>query len=287
MPTAQETQAPAETEKKKGGFGFKALVAVVGSTLTALILLKTPLWGTGCFLSFAAAWMGFEMSVAIGQVKNRFAAVVAVVGAAAVPWAFYFQLSLPVFAACLCGLLLLLFASAVFFRQGPPAKEILACVLAVTVFPSVTSLLLELLRRDNGTKLVVVPIIIAWSADGMAQIVGMLCGKHKMFQHISPKKTAEGFLGGIVGGIVGMGIYALILHLRGVDVHLGAFLLLAFIGALLGELGDLSLSLVKRAYGIKDFGHMLPYHGGVLDRFDSILFVLPFCWIVTQWIDLF
>ena len=88
-----------------------------------------------------------------------------------------------------------------------------------------------------------------------------------------------------MGGMAGMAIFCLVYRaITGVNLGLPLCIALGLLGALLGELGDLSFSAVKRQYGIKDYGRLLPGHGGVLDRFDSVLFAAPVLWLMTCWV---
>ena len=121
------------------------------------------------------------------------------------------------------------------------------------------------------------PLLAAWGADTCALFSGMLFGKHKLAPVVSPKKTVEGAVGGVVGGAVLVLIAAVIMK-RTLDLEmpLWSAVVLGAVGAVLGEIGDLSFSVIKRQTGIKDYGHIFPGHGGVLDRFDSVLFVAPF-----------
>lgn len=143
-------------------------------------------------------------------------------------------------------------------------------------------LLLSLLRifqmhYHHGAFIVLLPLLAAWGADTCALFSGMLFGKHKLAPVVSPKKTVEGAVGGVVGGAVLVLIAALIMNQTlGLEMPLWSAVVLGAVGAVLGEIGDLSFSVIKRQTGIKDYGHIFPGHGGVLDRFDSVLFVAPF-----------
>lgn len=128
-----------------------------------------------------------------------------------------------------------------------------------------------------GQFIVLLPLLAAWGADTCALFAGMLFGKHKLAPVVSPKKTVEGAVGGVVGGAVLVLLAVLVMNaLMGLDMPVWAALVLGGAGAVLGEIGDLSFSIIKRQTGIKDYGHIFPGHGGVLDRFDSVLFVAPF-----------
>ena len=134
-----------------------------------------------------------------------------------------------------------------------------------------------------GQFIVLLPLLAAWGADTCALFAGMLFGKHKLAPVVSPKKTVEGAVGGVVGGAVLVLIAALIMNaLMGLEMTVWAALALGAAGAVLGEVGDLSFSVIKRQTGIKDYGHIFPGHGGVLDRFDSVLFVAPFAEILFR-----
>ena len=142
-------------------------------------------------------------------------------------------------------------------------------------------LLMSLIRMftmsENGAFHLVIPLLAAWGSDTCALFAGMAFGKHKLAPVVSPKKTVEGAVGGVVGGAVLVLIAAVIMN-RTLDLEmpLWSAVVLGAVGAVLGEIGDLSFSVIKRQTGIKDYGHIFPGHGGVLDRFDSVLFVAPF-----------
>lgn len=114
----------------------------------------------------------------------------------------------------------------------------------------------------------------AWVTDTFAYFSGMLFGKHKLIPNVSPKKTVEGSIGGTlfcVGFFVGYG--ALVNHFTASDISLLLIACAGLVSAFVSQIGDLSMSVIKRTYGIKDYGKIFPGHGGVLDRFDSILAV--------------
>lgn len=134
-----------------------------------------------------------------------------------------------------------------------------------------------------GQFIVLLPLLAAWGADTCALFAGMLFGKHKLAPVVSPKKTVEGAVGGVVGGAVLVLLAALLMNtFLDLDMPIWAALVLGGAGAVLGEVGDLSFSIIKRQTGIKDYGHIFPGHGGVLDRFDSVLFVAPFAEILFR-----
>jgi phosphatidate cytidylyltransferase len=121
-------------------------------------------------------------------------------------------------------------------------------------------------------------MIFAWSNDSFAYLFGRFLGKNKLFERISPKKTWEGFFGGVAGAI----FFAYLISLcfpgwTGHNVSLTTYILLAIITAVTSTYGDLVESMIKRNLQIKDTGSALPGHGGFLDRFDGLIFSLPAC----------
>ena len=165
-------------------------------------------------------------------------------------------------------------------NQAVPFADLTAAVFAGLVFPLMLSCLLLLRLRENGTAWVFVPLCISFGSDTLALFAGMLFGRHKLTP-VSPKKTVEGAVGGLLGGITGMLLFKLIAEaaLGTALVDWKAVVLLGIIGSVIGQIGDLSFSLIKREFGVKDYGKLLPGHGGILDRFDSVTFVAPFVFL--------
>lgn len=128
-----------------------------------------------------------------------------------------------------------------------------------------------------GGILVVLIFISAWGNDTCAYCVGVLFGKHKMAPKLSPKKSIEGAVGGIVGATLLGAVYGYLVSTRMVLVYnpIIVFAATSFAGALISIIGDLTASAIKRNYNIKDYGNLIPGHGGILDRFDSIIFAAP------------
>lgn len=137
-------------------------------------------------------------------------------------------------------------------------------------------------HEQHGVAYLVLALGGAWIADSGAFFVGTYLGKQKLCPEISPKKTIAGFIGGIAANIVFFilfcAVYLGIMTKKGVAMHVNWFtvIMLAMVCAVLGTLGDLAASTMKRQLGVKDFGKIMPGHGGMLDRFDSVLLVLPF-----------
>ena len=120
------------------------------------------------------------------------------------------------------------------------------------------------------------PWVTVWVCDSFALFTGMAFGKHKLAPYVSPKKTVEGSVGGLVFAVLACILYTVVLDKAfSLSLPLWSAVLYGIVGSTAGQIGDLSLSVIKRGAGIKDYGNLFPGHGGVWDRFDSILFAAP------------
>lgn len=157
-----------------------------------------------------------------------------------------------------------------------PVKNILLNLTVVFLFKTI-----PLLRSmQNGLFYLGCGIILCYVTDVAAYLVGKSLGKHKLAPTISPKKTVEGSIGGIVFSSAIIMMAAVVLqHYDILSVHYGMLFGYAITASAIGQFGDLAMSSVKRIAGVKDYGNLLPGHGGVLDRFDSHLFVLPYTYL--------
>ncbi len=171
------------------------------------------------------------------------------------------------------------------FRRGPLEAIPRALSIAVLSWLYCGLLIASLvgLRLRFGVPWVIVAFVVSWANDTFAYFAGHAFGKHRLYERISPKKTWEGFAGGLVGSVVGAFAVLWLLHPRGlgpggaVAVGLGA--------GVLGPLGDLAESMIKRAAGVKDSGKIIPGHGGLLDRIDALLFVAPWAYVCAAWLE--
>ncbi len=128
----------------------------------------------------------------------------------------------------------------------------------------------------HGLYLIFIPLLGAWMPDTFAYFTGCLLGKHKLIPAISPNKTVEGSVGAVAGSLLMFAVYGLLMDFAfGFTVNYIALLSLGLICGVVSQLGDLSASVIKREFGIKDFGNLIPGHGGLVDRVDSLLFIAP------------
>ncbi len=262
--------------------GTRLIVAAVWITVCLVVLLVLPVWATGILETIAAFFMAKELVCNTGLVKNKAVQALCIVQAMLIPWAIYYESDIFMFILMMFVFVFILFFAEIASKQKIGTNGIFAAFFGAYVFPILISLLVPILNLSNGRNLVLIPFISAWCADAGAYFIGSKFGKHKFAPSISPKKSVEGAFGAVAGGILGMLIYGLILYLCKTDVPWIAFIVIGLLGSFFGLLGDLFLSYIKRDCKIKDFGNFLPGHGGVLDRFDSVLFVVPVCYYLFK-----
>lgn len=156
--------------------------------------------------------------------------------------------------------------------EAIPAAGMSSSALFLIAFPLSYSVRLEAFTND-GPRFLLFSLVITWAADTTAYFVGRAIGKHPLAPHISPKKTWEGSIGSMVGSLVVAYAFSFWIHIP--LVHL---LIMAALGNIAGQMGDLLESAYKRSAGVKDSGGLLPGHGGVLDRIDALILCIPVIW---------
>lgn len=141
-------------------------------------------------------------------------------------------------------------------------------------------------QLNDGIYLVWMVFLCSWISDTCAYLVGVTLGKHKFVPKLSPKKTVEGVIGGIAGSVLLGAVYGLILkeHATAFVNPVPVCMLIGGIGSVVSMIGDLAASAIKRNYDIKDYGRLIPGHGGILDRFDSVIFVAPIIYYLCNFI---
>lgn len=264
----------------------RVIVAVVCIPILLVVVFFTPPIVFGCLMGLICAIASWEFlrctdlgSVGIHtKIYTAVCAAAIAVGAALGTWS----------ALTLLGVYLLF--AAVFFeliftfgREQRMDIESVALVLTGgLVIPLMLSSLVRLTLSDAGAVVVMLPFVIAFSSDSGGYFSGMLFGKHKLAPVLSPNKTIEGSAGSFVVTILITLLYGVILKSVGYELSYAVFAVYGFLGSMFCQAGDLAFSAVKRLCGVKDYGSIIPGHGGVLDRFDGIVFVAPLVELLTM-----
>ena len=248
-------------------------------------------WALAILLSVLAALAAWEL-FRIARDTGAFPLDIAGIALAAlVPIAVhaqrlgFYRLSLTVIVA----IVLLLFASTIWLRgpQGKPLSSVAITAFGV-MYASLFSYIYALRYHDYavgagaGTALVVLPVILTWATDVGAYMFGRTFGRKKLIPSISPGKTVEGAVGGLGFTIVICLLYVrfILMPYAQLGLTIQGAVLFAIVVSVAAQTGDLAESLLKREAGIKDSSNIIPGHGGILDRFDSLLFVMPIAFLL-------
>ena len=158
------------------------------------------------------------------------------------------------------------------------------CILVILLFKAIPSVR----NLEHGFFCLLFAVLSGCITDIFAYITGKSIGKHKLCPVISPQKTVEGSVGGIVGTVAALLLLGFALEkAEALQVNFIALTFYAVLSSIVGQFGDLSMSAVKRCLGVKDYGNLFPGHGGILDRFDSLLYIAPFICLFCRYIGPF
>jgi phosphatidate cytidylyltransferase len=263
----------------------RLLTALVGIPTIVALLYFGPPWGWAGFLASAVIVGALEF-FGMTHPTDRFSQVLGIVA------------SLGIFA--------------VFWWFGADARVLLTVLLALPTFALFATLArlganettgmrafamafgpvwiggglatLALLRRDagdSGPGFVILSLVLSWFSDTGAYFAGRFLGKHKLYEAVSPKKTVEGAIGGLVAAVLGA-VVGHFFYLR--SLPLDHAIILAVVAGSLGQAGDLGESMLKRSFGVKDSGGIVPGHGGILDRIDALIVTSAFAYVYILWI---
>lgn len=275
----------------------RILVGVIFVPIVFVVLFILPPVWTAVLTALIASIASFEFLRATKVAHHNAAYFFTALSAAVIPLGSYathagwqVHALVPVL---LCALVLM---SVLFFQaicrfgteQAIPMEHIMVCLFSGVGIPVCLSCLVQLRVMEHGRYLVLLPIISAFLTDSGAYFVGVFFGKHRGVTQVSPNKSLEGYFGGLLAGAFFMLVYAGIL--RQFAGLVPSFVIMAVYGLISSaatELGDLSFSLIKRQFGVKDYGDLLPGHGGMMDRFDSMVFAAPTLWLLVQLLPAF
>ena len=268
----------------------RVLFALVGAPLT-IALIYFGGWILAAALGIIAALGAWELYRMTGNAGNEPLDTAGIVIAACIPLLVHASY-LGVFRATVTvGVLIFLaLTGGVIWARGTARRPLVSLALTFIgiVYPALVTYMYPIRYHDYavgataGTVLLMFPIILTWSTDTGAYFVGRSMGRHKLIPSVSPAKTVEGAIGGVIVAVLIAWLYMTFLlkpmaQLTMFPIGLTVF---AIIISIVAQVGDLAESLFKRDAGVKDSSTLLPGHGGILDRFDSLLFVLPVAYVL-------
>lgn len=255
----------------------RIISAAVLLPIFLIMLLAMPTVVTAVVVGLALVVAAYELLFQTGLMRHPRMVIYSAVAAFAVsmwswagrPHVWGEVIVLAFFAAC--------FGEMMASHIKMPFEKVGMCFVAGLVIPYLLSALVRILVINRvGRYYIIIPLLMAFLPDTGAYFAGRAFGKHKLAPVISPKKTVEGVAGGLVSSVLGMLLYALILSVGfKLKVNYGYAVIYGLAGGFASVFGDLCFSVIKRQTGIKDYGNLIPGHGGILDRFDSMTVVAP------------
>lgn len=265
----------------------RILTGIVGAALVLLVLLVLPPIALNIAMAGLCGIAMYEI-LHVSHVRHRGIITLAILFAVSTPFLLLAHTYLVALGVILLYTVLLAIMQ-IISHQTLRVEQTGFVFLTSTLIP--VSLSCMAYFRDfsprHGLFYVFLALVMAWMCDIGAYFIGTFFGKHKLCPTISPKKTIEGLVGGVavavLTSLLAAWLYSLLSPIKGTfEVHYGQIALLSFVCALLSVVGDLFASVIKRGCQAKDFGHIMPGHGGVMDRFDSLLFVAPLLFLVVH-----
>ena len=280
----------------------RIITAIVALIIFVPVLIFADTWIFPAVAAFASAVACFEMFSCIGQKKNLIFTIPAYIIAVFFPLFVRFtyvsdQVSRSDFIKLALAVAVIaplyMFAVAVFQSKKLPVTD--AGLAAISCFYIISALTALVYIHDFipfGKHIYLLCFICAWVTDSFAYFTGMLLGKHKLIPEVSPKKTIEGAIGGVVFCAISMVVFGIVIEkffnpVGSIHTNYLVLVISGIVISVISQIGDLIMSLIKRKYQIKDYGKLFPGHGGVLDRCDSILAVTLAIAIITSYFNMF
>lgn len=265
---------------------------MVGIVFGVIVILLKNMYLYCTVLSFFGAVGVYELTRAVKCDCHPALRWTSIVFAATVPFMLHVEFLKPYCVALAIVFIMAIFVIQLVGHETIKISDVALCGGAAMMIPAALSCIIFIQKStdDNllGVSLIFYTLFCAWFGDSGAYFVGTFLGKHKLCPKISPKKTVEGLIGGIITvGVVAF-LHCLVFNsfiAQEAKMSYSVLIPVGMAASLVGVVGDLSASIIKRQYDVKDFGNIMPGHGGVLDRFDSVLFVAPFLYMVFSFIS--
>lgn len=255
---------------------LRVMAAVALIPILLVVILVAPVILTAVLLGILCAIAAYELLNGTALVRHvRLIAYTAVMAFFVPLWCYYGME--PLWALLGVLIFFILLFSEILISSGKLRLEKLSiCFVGGILIPYMLSALVRILLADSNRVLILIPFVLAFLADSGAYFIGCKWGRHKLAPNISPNKSIEGMVGGVITAVAGMLLYCFILDFAfKMQVSYAYAITYGVIGSLAGTFGDLCFSAIKRQSGIKDYGNLIPGHGGILDRFDSVVVVAP------------
>lgn len=259
----------------------RILVAVIFVPLLFCVIMFLPNFWWTLVVAFIAGMAAFELLRAAGEGKITVPMrVVTLLSAVVIPLSGWFGIAVPAAGVCVFLVMAVSFWCAIrAYDEGNVSigfYHVMLTLFAGGVIPLGLSALVHLSGMNHGRYLVLFTVLLNFITDGAAYFGGVFLGKHRGITRVSPKKSVEGYVTGFAGGVIFALLYGLVVGtVEKCSVALLPLAACGLLGALFTELGDLVFSFIKRQFGVKDYGNLLPGHGGMLDRFDSMILCAP------------
>ena len=271
----------------------RILVAVIGLPVLLCVILLLPDVCWAVVVALISGMAAYELMNAAGEGKITVSMrVFALFSALLIPLGVWAGWAVPTAGVCIYLVMAVSFWCAIrAYNEGGVSirfYHVMLTVFAGSVLPLGLSALVQLRGMEQGRSLVLLALVLNFATDSVAYFGGIYLGKHRGVLPVSPKKSLEGYISGFAGGAAFAVIYGLVLNaVLDCKTNLLILAICGLVSALFTELGDLAFSFVKRQYGIKDYGHLLPGHGGMLDRFDSMIFSAPVVLFIVTYLPVF
>ncbi len=265
----------------------RIVVAFIGVPVILVVFYLLPGPFTPALIGILSAIGAYEAMAAVGLNYPRIALYTAAIALAIPFWVYFGEKRIMGLLVLLVYLLLVFFEA---FGSGFRVK--LERVGAGFFFAFFIAYCLSSVVRVGNLYYrdyyIALPVFLPFLVDAAAMISGMYLGRHSITPKLSPHKTLEGCMGGLIAGIGACLLYGLVLHLiTGITANYYFLAVYGLLGGIVTQIGDLAFSYVKRTRKIKDFSNILPGHGGVLDRFDSVIFCAPLIELLIHWFPAF
>ena len=250
---------------------------LLSGIVLVIILIATVGTGGGLLFGFLAliSLIGLSELYKVVDVQNKILGLTGYLGAV-VYYGILYTGQMQYVTLLTIAFLVVLMAVYVFSFPTFKAEQVMTVFFGVFYVAVMLSYVYQTRMLEDGAVAVWLIFLSSWGCDTCAYCVGVLIGKHKMAPKLSPKKSIEGGIGGLAGAALLGALYALAINKwGGASAGVGEYALICFAGGIISMIGDLAASAIKRNHEIKDYGKLIPGHGGILDRFDSVIFTAP------------